>query len=214
MRHVDHQIGAYTVGDRAKPGEIDDPRIGAAAGDDQFRPVRLGQPGHFVEIDLRIVGADAIADRVEPFARQVGACAVRQVAAGGQRHPENGVPRRQQGQKRGLVRLGAGMRLDIGKRAGEELFGAGDRQRFGDVDKFAPAVIAAPGIAFGVFVGQHRALRFEHRAGDDVLAGDQLDLRLLPIAFPLDCRRQFGIGLVQPGGKEALGCERMPERRG
>ena len=48
MRHVDHQIGADPVGDRAEPGEIDDARIGAAAGDDQPRPVLLGQT-----LDLR-----------------------------------------------------------------------------------------------------------------------------------------------------------------
>jgi len=37
-------------------------------------------------------------------------------------------------------------------------------------------------------------LRFEHRARDDILAGDQLDLRLLTLAFARDCRGQFRIG--------------------
>ena len=40
MRHVDHETGADVVGDRAKAGEVDDPRIGGAAGDDQLRPMR------------------------------------------------------------------------------------------------------------------------------------------------------------------------------
>ena len=194
MRHVDHQIGADLVGDRAKPGEIDDPRIGAAAGDDQLWPMRLGQPLDLVEIDARVLAAHAISDRIEPFARQVGPRAVRQVAAGGKRHAEDRVARAQQRQEDGLVGLRARMRLDIGKSAAEEPLGAIDRQLLGDIDKLAAAVIAPPRIALGVFIGQHRALRLEHRARDDVLAGDQLDLRLLARKFGGDCRGQFGIG--------------------
>ncbi len=93
MRHVDHQIGADLVGDRAKPGEIDDPGIGAAAGDDQLRLVLLGLALDLVEIDAGVLGAHAIADRVEPLARQIGRRAVRQVAAGRQRHAEHRVAR-------------------------------------------------------------------------------------------------------------------------
>ena len=39
MRHVDHQIGADFVADLAEALEVDDARIGRAAGDDQFRLV-------------------------------------------------------------------------------------------------------------------------------------------------------------------------------
>ena len=39
MRHVDHQIGADLVGDLAEALEIDDARIGRAAGDDDLRLV-------------------------------------------------------------------------------------------------------------------------------------------------------------------------------
>ena len=43
MRHVDHEIGADRVGDRAEAREIDDARIGRAAGDDQLRLVLARQ---------------------------------------------------------------------------------------------------------------------------------------------------------------------------
>ena len=52
----------------------------------------------------------------------------------------------------------------LAKRQANSCAGALDRQVFRDVDELAAAVIAPPGIAFGVFVGQHRALRLEHRA--------------------------------------------------
>ena len=166
MRHVDHQIGADPVGDRAKPGEIDDPRIGAAAGDDQFRPMRLGEPAlDLVEIDLRVLGADAIADRVEPFARQVGAS--RRASDGRRRRAtcrEWCRPADSKARNTAWFACAPACGWTLAKRAAKEPSGAVDRQRFGDIDKFAPAVIAAAGIAFGVFVGQHRALRFEHRA--------------------------------------------------
>ena len=85
------------------------------------------------------------------------------------------------------------MRLHIGEAAVEQALGAVDRQPLGDVDKLAAAVIAAPGIALGIFVGQHRALCFEHRARDDVLAGDQLDLRLLALQFVGNRGGQFRV---------------------
>jgi hypothetical protein len=68
------------------------------------------------------------------------------------------------------------LRLDIGEAAAEQRLGALDRQLLGDVDELAAAVVAAAGIALGIFVGQDRALRLQHGAGDDVLGGDQLDL--------------------------------------
>jgi hypothetical protein len=39
MRHVDEQIGADLVGDLAEAREVDDARIGGAAGDDDLRLV-------------------------------------------------------------------------------------------------------------------------------------------------------------------------------
>ena len=85
-------------------------------------------------------------------------------------------PGLQQRQEHRLVHLAAGVRLDVGEAGAEQLLGALDRERLGDVDEFAAAVIAPARIALGVFVGQHRALRLEHRAADDVLGRDQLDL--------------------------------------
>ena len=76
----------------------------------------------------------------------------------------------EQRQEHRLVHLAARMGLDVGEAGAEQLLGALDRQRLDHVDIFAAAVIAPARIAFGIFVGEDRALRLEHGAGDDVLA--------------------------------------------
>ena len=59
--------------------------------------IREGRALDLVEIDARIVGAHAIGHRVKPLAGQVGRRAMRQMAAGGERHAENGLARFEQG---------------------------------------------------------------------------------------------------------------------
>ena len=108
------------------------------------------------------------------------------MAAGGEVEAHEGVAGLQQRQKHRLVHLAAGIRLHVGKAGAEQFLGALDRQRLGDVDPFAAAVVARARIALGVLVGHHRALRFQHRAADDVFRGDQLDLMALTAEFALD----------------------------
>ena len=194
MRHIDHQIGAGAVGNRAEASEIDDARIGAAAGDDQPRPMLLGLALDLVEIDARIRGAHAVTNGVEPFARQIRRRAMRQMTSGRQRHAEDRVAGLQQREEDRLIRLGAGMRLHIRETTAEQLLGALDREAFGDIDEIAATVIAASRIALGVFVRERRTLRFEHRLRDDVLAGDELNLRLFALDFTIDRRGQLRIG--------------------
>ena len=67
------------------------PRIGRAAGDDQPRLVLAGEPLDLVEIDLMVVGPDAVLDRVEPFARQRRPGAVGEMAAGVERQAHDRV---------------------------------------------------------------------------------------------------------------------------
>src|SRR5690606_23384362 len=50
-------------------------------------------------------------------------------------------------------------------------------------------------IAFGILVGQHRALGFQHSARDDVFRSDQLDLMLLTAQFLADGIGEFRVGL-------------------
>ena len=196
MGHVDEQPRANLVGDPAERGEIDDARIGRAAGDDDAGPALGRQPGHLVHVDPGVLGADAVLHRIEPLARQVGRRAVGQMPAGGERQAEDGVAGLAEREIDRRVGLGAGMRLHVREAAIEQRPGPLDGQRLGDVDELAPAVVAAARIAFRVFVGQHRAGGFQYRARDDVLGCDQLDLILLARQLRLHRRVQLGVGVA------------------
>ena len=141
---------------------------------------------------------------VEPFAGEVRRGAVGEMAAGGEAHPQNGIAWLYQGQKNGLIRLGAGMRLHVGELAVEELLGAVDGELLRDIDVDAAAVVALTGIALGILVRQHAALGFHDSGGDDVFAGDQLDAVLLAHQLVADGGGEFGIGLGQGGAEEPL----------
>ena len=138
-----------------------------------------------------------------------------QMAASSERHAENRLARFQQREKHRLVRLRASMRLNIRKTAAEKPRRALDREALGDIDEFATTVIATSGIAFGVFVGERRALRIEHRLRDDVLTGDQLDLRLLAAKLARYRSGDLGIGGGQGSCKKSgIGLDGRPDSRG
>ena len=93
--------------------------------------------------------------------RRLGA--VGQVAAGVEAHAHDRVAGLGQRQHHRAVGLRARMRLDVGEAAAEQLLGALDRQRLDRVRRRAALIVAAARIALGIFVGEHRALRLEHR---------------------------------------------------
>ena len=204
MRHVDQQQRAHLVGDCAEAGEIEMARIGRAAGDDQLGPMLLGQPLDLVEVDQMVVAAHAVLDGVEPFARLGRRRAVGEVTAGGEAHAQDRVAGLQQRQHHRAIGLRARVRLDVGEAAAEQLLGALDGQGLDRVRRPAALVIAPPRIAFGIFVGQHRALRLEHRAADDIFRGDQLDLVLLALEFGADRVGDRRVGVAQPAGEKAF----------
>ncbi len=196
------EVGADLVGDRPEAGEVDDPRIGRAAGDDQLRLVLVGQALDLVEVDQAVLLAHAVLHGVEPFAREVRLGAVGQVPAGRERQAHDRVAGLQQRQHDALVGLRAGVRLDVDEAAVEQPLGALDRQALGDVDELAAAVVAAARIALGVLVGEQRALGLQHAQGDDVLRGDQLDLLLLAAQLVTDGFGKLRIAFGEAGGKE------------
>ncbi|MNL54875.1 hypothetical protein D3C87_1782420 [compost metagenome] len=125
-----------------------------------------------------------------------------QVATSVQRHAQNGVAGLDQRLVDALIGLGAGIGLHIGEADAKQLLGALDSQRLGDVHILATAVVTLARIAFGIFVGQHRALRFQHGTRDDVFRSDQLDFVLLASQLVLDGLRQLRIGFSNRIGEE------------
>src|SRR5205085_9069199 len=79
-----------------------------------------------------------------------------------------------------------------------------DRQSLDRVRRRAALIVTPPRIALGIFVGQHRALRLQHRPRDDILGCDQLDLVLLPVELSRDRLGNGAVGGAQPLGGEAF----------
>ena len=203
VRHVDHELGADLVGDLAEAAEVDDARIGRAAGDDDFRPVLAREPGHLVHIDPLVFAAHAVGHRLEPAPGHVDRRAMGQVPAGREIEPHEGVAGRHQGHERGDVGGGAGMRLHVCKFTSEKLGNTFNRKVFCHIDILAAAVIAPPGQAFGIFVGENGALRLQDCLADDVFRGDQLDFIALAGELALDDIGNLGIGLGERGREQA-----------
>ena len=128
---------------------------------------------------------------------------VRQVPAVRQIHAQHGVARLQRGHVDGNVGLRARMRLHVGVLGAEKRFGAIDRQLLGAVHEFAAAVVALAGIAFGVFIGEHRAHRFEHGFGNEIFRGNQFEAGALAASFLADDLRDLRIDFAQRRGSFA-----------
>ena len=193
MGHVHEQLGIHLVGDGAELGEVDGTGIGAGARHDDRGTVLMGEAAHFVIVDEAGVLVHAVGNHVEQAAGEVHRAAVRQVAAVGQVHAQNGIAWFGQREVGSHVRLAAGVGLHVDVVAAEQLLGALDGKVFGDVDEFAAAVVPLARITFGVLMRENASLRFPNGGRDEVFGGDELQLAHLPIAFQQESACQFGI---------------------
>ncbi len=202
MRDVDDEISANGVANGAEALEIPMARIGRAAGYDQFRLVLARQRLDLIHVDPMRGAIDPIGDRLEPAAGHVDRGPMGEVSSRREIEAHERVAGLHQGEEHSLVGLAAGIGLDIGEAAVEQLAGALDRQAFRNVDELAAAVIAPAGIAFGIFVGHHRALRLEHGARHDVFRSDEFDAVALTAELEFDRSGNLGIGAGEVRGKE------------
>jgi hypothetical protein len=122
--------------------------------------------------------------------------------AGRQVETEKGIAGLHQREERSDVGRRARMRLHVRKSGAEQLLDPVDREPLRDIDVLAAAVIATARIALGVFVGQHRALRLQHRAADDVFGRDQFDFVALATEFLADRVEDFGVGFGKRGSEQ------------
>ena len=118
----------------------------------------------------------------------------------GEVEAEDGVAGLNDGHVGGGVGLRAGVRLDVGVIGAEELFGAVAGQVFDHVGILAAAVVALAGVAFGIFIGEDRTGRFQHRLADKVLRRDHLQAFMLALNFMLHGGGNFGVGLGEREG--------------
>jgi hypothetical protein len=198
MRDVGHQRGPDLIGDLTEWLEVDRPREGRAAGDDHPRSVRAREIVHLVQIDQLRVAAHAVRDDLVEPSREVHRTAGCEMAAVRQARREHGVARLQQRKVDGHVRLRARVGLHVDVLGAEQFLGPRDGQLLGDVDHLAPAVVPPARIAFGVLVGEDGSDGFQHRLGDEVFRGDQLEVAGLPFRLAGDRRSDLGIDALKP----------------
>ena len=120
---------------------------------------------------------------------------VGQVAAMGEIEAEDGVAGLEHRHVGGGVGLGAGVRLHVGVLGAEDLLGAVAGEVLDHVGELAAAVVAASGIALGVFVGEDRSGGLKHGLADKVLRGDHLQPLVLAENFVFDGGGDLRIGL-------------------
>ena len=190
MRHVDEQIRANLVGNRAQTCPVHHLRIRAETADQHLRFVFERQPFDLVIIDASVL-VHAVLHGMEQLAGNIHLGAVGEMPAMREAHAEDRIARLQQRQIHGLVGLRTRMRLHIRIRRAEQLLEPRDREFLGHIDIFAAAVITLARITLGVFVGQHAALCFHHARARVVFRGDQFDVIFLALALVRDGLGQF-----------------------
>ena len=97
---------------------------------------------------------------------------MRQVASVREVHSQNLVAVFERRQIHRHVRLRSAVRLHVRMVCAKQLLRAIDGRLLDHVGPFAAAVISLARIALGVFVGEHRAHRFEHCFADEIFAGN------------------------------------------
>src|SRR5918998_397297 len=194
--HVREEVGFDLVGDLAEPLELEDARVGARAGQDHPRSLAQRDLAQLVVVYVAVV-ADAVVDYGVGAAREVEPHPVGEVAAVGQVHREDLLPRLEQGRVGRLVGLAARVRLHVDVLGAEELLRPVYGQLLDDVHELAAAVVALAGVALGVLVGHYRALRGKDGRRCEVLAGYELDGR--PLAFELPVERLLDLGIHDLG---------------
>ena len=210
MRHVNHQISADRIGDFAEFAPVHHSRIGGEAANNHFRFVLVGQLLNLIIIDLAGGFVQAVLHRVVELAGKADFGAVGQMPAVRQRHTKHGIAGLTQTHINRGIGLRPGMRLHIGVTRAKQLFCAVDGQLLGDIDIFTTAVITPRRIAFGILVGEHRALRLHHPRAGVVFGGYQFDMLLLTAFFVLDGRPQ---GFIVVGDIHFFGKHNHSRRR-
>ena len=186
MGHVDPEDGAHLVGDLPHPLVVPLAGVGGGAADDHLGLALEGLALHLVIVHAAGFRVQAVGDRLVQDAGGVHGRTVGEVAAHGEVQAHEDVAGTQAGHRDGHVRLGAGVRLDIGIFRVVELAEPVDGDLLDLVHHFAAAVVALAGIALGVFVGADGAHRGHDLVGDIVLGGNEFEAGGLALFFFLD----------------------------
>ena len=154
VSHVDHEDGAYLIGNLTHAGIIPFTRIGARAAHNQLGMCAVGYFGHLVVINEAGVLLHIVTYGIEHKAREINRASVAQVTAVIQVHTHEGVARTEHRHEHRHVGLRARVGLHIGILGIEDSLQTVDGEVFGLVHNLAAAIVAVAGIAFGILVGK------------------------------------------------------------
>ncbi len=169
--HVDHELRANLARDFGERLELDDARVSAGSGDDQFRLLLTGDLLHPRVVDASVV-ADAVVNGVIEQSREVDGRAVGEMSALGEIEAEHDVAGLEKREVYSGIGLRSRMRLDVGVIGAEKLLQTIDGELLHHVYELTTAVVALSRQSFRVLVRERRAHRLQHRWRDEVLTGD------------------------------------------
>ena len=95
------------------------------------------------------------------------------------------------------ISLRAGVRLYVRELCAEQLLCALNCDILDDINVLAAAVVALPGVALGVLVGEYAAHSCHYSRGNDVLAGDKLQISLLALQLQVHCVSDLAVIIAQ-----------------
>ena len=140
VRHINKENCADLFCNLSDALKVNLARIGGSAGNNHFR--LTFKRGFFKRVIVDIaVFVNAVGEEVIELSAEVDLCAVSKVAAVRKAHSEHGIARLEESGVNGKVRLGAGVRLNIGVFRREKLLCPFNRKVFNNINTFAAAVI-------------------------------------------------------------------------
>ena len=196
VRHIDHQHSAVAMSNFGQLFKIDSTGIGGGTGHKHLGAHLGNLLGKAGVVNAAIFGRDAIGNEIIVFAAHIDRGTVGQVPALGKIHAHDGIAQIQQRKIDGQVGLCAGVGLHVCILGTKQLAGTVNGNLLDLIHKLAAAVIAVTGITLGIFVGQYAAHSGHNGGGNNIFAGDQLNVLALAGQFAAHGGAQFGIGLL------------------
>ncbi len=113
-------------------------------------------------------------------------------------HSKDGITRLADRHIHRHISLGTGMGLNIDVFGTEQFFRPVDGQLLGDINHLATAVITLTRIPFSIFIGQYRALCFQHSLADKIFRGNKFEAVFLTLGFFAQNFGNFRIKISKP----------------
>ena len=191
--HVNPELGSDFVSDLLHSLEVFDTRVSAPAADDHGRVGFKRALANDFRVNAEGFGVDSVGFGMVEASREVDFHTVGQVSAMVECEAEHGVARLDERLVDGCVGLCTGVRLHVDVFGTEQALGTFAGDGFDLVDLLAAAIVAASRIAFGILVGQHRALCLKHCTRHEVFGGDHFQAVLLSGQFGVKHFGDFGV---------------------